>query len=216
MRGDEPYLNFGAGNPVAGWVNLDASPFFRLPRWMHRCLGAVGVPRSKHFAQGAYRHYRHACGKRLPFPDASFRAIYASHVLEHVPADALQSLFAEFHRILEPEGVLRVVVPDLREDIARAMKEPGPWVSLDHTLHITALMGAPRIIRALEGWAGFPSMHRVVLFPESLENGLGGGWRVCTGLSFLESDIDAERLRAVEQERRCKNAVIFEARKVIG
>ncbi|MEA3364121.1 MAG: methyltransferase domain-containing protein [Candidatus Hydrogenedentes bacterium] len=213
---DEPYLNFGAGNPVAGWVNLDASPFFRLPRWMHRCLGAARLDRSKHFAQGAYRHYRHACGKRLPFPDASFRAIYASHVLEHVPADALDGLFAEFHRILEPEGLLRVVVPDLRTNLITALEEEQGWVSLDRALHITALMGAPRIIRALEGWAGFPSMHRVVFLPESLENGLGGGWRVRTGLSFLESDIDAERLRAVEQERRCENAVIFDARKVIG
>ncbi|MFO7973258.1 MAG: class I SAM-dependent methyltransferase [Candidatus Hydrogenedentota bacterium] len=215
MRADEPYLNFGAGNPVPGWVNLDASPFFRLPRWMHRCLGAAGVQRSKNFTRGFYKHYRHQSGRRLPFVDDSFQVIYASHVLEHVPADALEGLFVEFHRILAPEGLLRVVVPDLRTNLITALEEEHGWVSLDRVLHITALTGASRFTRALEGWAGFPSMHRVVFLPESLERALGEGWRVRTRLSFLESDIDAERLRAVEQERRCKDAVIVEARKVI-
>jgi predicted SAM-dependent methyltransferase len=143
------------------------------------------------------------------------KAVYASHVLEHIPGDALPDLFAEFYRILEPGGILRVVVPDLREILVSAMSQSHPWVPLDNPLHVTALTGASRIVRALEGWAGFPSMHRVVFLPESLETGLGEGWQVRTGLSFLESDIAAERLRAVEQERRCENAVIFEATKVM-
>ncbi len=215
MGADEPYLNFGAGNPVAGWINLDGSPFFRLPRWLHGCLGAAGVERSKNFAQGHYRHYRYQPGKRLPFPDESMKAVYASHVLEHIPSDALDSLFEEFHRILEPGGILRVVVPNLRENLIATMHETRSWVSLDYALHVTALTGASRVVRALEGWAGFPSMHRVVFLPERLEEGLGDGWQVQTGLSFLVSDIDGERLKAVERERRCENAVIFEATKVM-
>lgn len=214
MHSLEPYLNFGAGNPAEGWFNLDASPFFRIPPWAHRCLAAAGIERSKRFARASYRHHRHQAGKRLPFPDASFHAVYCSHVLEHIPADAVDGLLAEFHRVLESGGILRVVVPDLREMLSKAMREDRPWISLEDALHVTALTRASRTVRALEGWAGFPSMHRTVIVPESLENGLGEGWRLQTGLEFLESDIDSERLRAVEQRQRCEDAVIFEAVKV--
>lgn len=65
-----------------------------------------------------------ACDLRrpLPFPAASFTAVYAAHVLEHlVPAEAA-SLMAEVRRLLVPGGVVRIVVPDL-EGIARAYLE---------------------------------------------------------------------------------------------
>jgi SAM-dependent methyltransferase len=49
----------------------------------------------------------------LPFPDASFDAVYHSHVLEHLPPDEGRSLIRECFRVLKPGGTLRVVVPDL-------------------------------------------------------------------------------------------------------
>ena len=54
----------------------------------------------------------------LPFADATFRAVYHSHVLEHLHPDDARGLLRECHRILKPGGVLRVVVPNL-EEIAR-------------------------------------------------------------------------------------------------
>jgi SAM-dependent methyltransferase len=62
-----------------------------------------------------------ACDLRrpLPFASGSFRGVYAAHVLEHLePAEARRFL-AEVFRLLEPGGVVRIVVPDL-EGIARA------------------------------------------------------------------------------------------------
>ncbi len=55
----------------------------------------------------------------LPFAAGSFRAVYAAHVLEHLEPVEARRLVAETHRLLEPGGVVRIVVPDL-EGIARA------------------------------------------------------------------------------------------------
>ncbi len=52
--------------------------------------------------------------KGLPFADGSVDAIYASHVLEHLyRSDALR-LMVECKRILKSDGVIRLVLPDLK------------------------------------------------------------------------------------------------------
>lgn len=49
----------------------------------------------------------------LPYADNSVTAVFAEHVIEHVPfADGLLFL-REVHRILEPRGVLRLAFPDV-------------------------------------------------------------------------------------------------------
>lgn len=58
----------------------------------------------------------------LPFPEESFDVVYHSHVLEHFSkTDGLQ-LLHRCRRVLKPNGILRVVVPDL-ERIARLYLE---------------------------------------------------------------------------------------------
>jgi predicted SAM-dependent methyltransferase len=53
------------------------------------------------------------CTGRLPFGDAAAKGIRIEHFLEHVePFEQLPVLLADCHRILEPGGSLRVVVPD--------------------------------------------------------------------------------------------------------
>jgi SAM-dependent methyltransferase len=52
--------------------------------------------------------------KALPFPDNYIWAIYACHVLEHLYLTEAQKLLKEIHRVMEPNGIIRIVVPDLR------------------------------------------------------------------------------------------------------
>jgi predicted SAM-dependent methyltransferase len=60
----------------------------------------------------------HNLTQGIPFPDDTFDVVYHSHVLEHFSKTAAESFLKECRRVLRPQGVLRVVVPDL-EQIAR-------------------------------------------------------------------------------------------------
>jgi predicted SAM-dependent methyltransferase len=83
------YLNLGCGERFhPEWVNLDLHP--ASPSVQAWDLQAD-----------------------LPFPDASFDAVYHSHVLEHFSkADGLR-LLKRCRQVLRPHGTLRAVVPDL-------------------------------------------------------------------------------------------------------
>ena len=53
------------------------------------------------------------------FPDGTFSEIYASHIAEHFDfTGQIQSALREWHRVLEPGGVLSISVPDL-DTVAR-------------------------------------------------------------------------------------------------
>lgn len=70
--------------------------------------------------------------KRLPFPDASFDVVYHSQFIEHLPIDRAHTFMNECYRVLKPNGVLRVVTPDLENQAAEylhnlqeVMRDPG-------------------------------------------------------------------------------------------
>jgi predicted SAM-dependent methyltransferase len=50
--------------------------------------------------------------ERLPLRDACASLVYASHILEHFDRKSYRRVLAEWLRILEPGGVLRLAVPD--------------------------------------------------------------------------------------------------------
>lgn len=56
--------------------------------------------------------------KGLPFEESSFDVVYSSHVLEHFSIQDGLSLLNEIYRVLKPNGIVRIVVPDL-ENITR-------------------------------------------------------------------------------------------------
>ena len=60
----------------------------------------------------------HNLTQGILFPDASFNVVYHSHLLEHFSKTAAESFLKECYRVLRPQGVLRLAVPDL-EQIAR-------------------------------------------------------------------------------------------------
>jgi predicted SAM-dependent methyltransferase len=48
----------------------------------------------------------------LPFADQSMKGVFSEHCLEHFDVGAATKLFVEFHRVLGPSGILRLIVPD--------------------------------------------------------------------------------------------------------
>ena len=57
--------------------------------------------------------YRQVRGVELPFADASFNVVITNHVIEHVGnADAQHHHLAEIHRVMKPDGVGYLAVPN--------------------------------------------------------------------------------------------------------
>lgn len=66
-------------------------------------------PTAKSIANG----FHNVCDLSM-FADATFAAIYASHILEHFDYQGdLEAVLNEWHRVLEPGGKLFLSVPDL-------------------------------------------------------------------------------------------------------
>ncbi|MCL4216412.1 MAG: methyltransferase domain-containing protein [Candidatus Hydrogenedentes bacterium] len=210
-----PYVNLGAGQPARGWINLDSSPLFKVPRGFHRVAARTGIcRRSMDFVDADYAWFRWREGEILPFSNDSVRAIYCSHVFEHLPASTLSGLLKECRRVLIPEGIARVVVPDLEQALAQGLAADAPFLDLEDRLGLVPASLRQRGYRAaIEGWFSFPSLHRTIVRPDRLCGLLDAGWRVRTSLAYLQSDIDAGRLQLVERESRCQNALIFEMTK---
>ncbi len=85
----EVRLHFGCGSRILpGWVNLDA-------------YGSEGISMELDL-QGT-----------LPLSDGAVLCIFTEHVLEHIDRRRIGAVFSEFHRVLAPGGVARILVPDL-------------------------------------------------------------------------------------------------------
>jgi SAM-dependent methyltransferase len=69
--------------------------------------------------------------QRLPFDDASFDVVFASHVLEHVPDDA--AAIRQIHRILKPGGTAFLPVPIV---VQSTIEYPAP--NPNEAMHVRA------------------------------------------------------------------------------
>jgi predicted SAM-dependent methyltransferase len=70
--------------------------------------------------------------RRLPLASDSVRRILIEHVLEHMDFQSdVPRLLREFHRVLQPNGILRIIVPDAERFLmAYASHDPAAWREL--------------------------------------------------------------------------------------
>ena len=98
-RHDLRKLQIGANaNLLPGWLNTTLYPF---------TPGTVYLDASLPF----------------PIPDASFDAIFAEHVIEHLEFELAALMLRESHRILRGGGRIRLATPDLAQ-IMRLYTQP--------------------------------------------------------------------------------------------
>ena len=108
------------------WINIDASWGARLakhPRLRRAVAAARLAPTEVLETEWPPDILVHDLRKPLPFPDGYAGAVYGSHVLEHLWLAEAERLLAECFRVLEPGGVLRIVVPDLRAIVQEYLGE---------------------------------------------------------------------------------------------
>ena len=111
-------LHLGCGlHTPEGWTHLDGSwnAWLAKHRLLLGALRLCGIlPRHVADLNWDRRVVFHDVKKPLPFPGNTFSAVYASHLLEHLHLSEARNLLEQCYRVLQPTGVLRIVVPDLR------------------------------------------------------------------------------------------------------
>ncbi len=85
------YLNLGCGATFhKDWTNVD-------------------------FVSNSEEVMAHNLLQGIPFPDNNFSVVYHSHVLEHFPKDKALEFINECYRVLKPNGIIRIAIPDLEQ-----------------------------------------------------------------------------------------------------
>lgn len=79
--------------------------------WTNIKFSLRPVPGATHFNVRDIR-------RPLQLPDATFDAVYACRVLEHLTPEEGESFVSELRRVLKPGGVCRISVPDLEQRCA--------------------------------------------------------------------------------------------------
>src|SRR5690349_10841743 len=103
------FVQYGCGLCAPkDWRNFDASPTLRLQR-IPLIGHVVTAGRMRFPANVEFGDVTNG----LPLPSRSCRAVYCSHVLEHLTLEDFRKALRETHRILRPSGVFRGVLPDL-------------------------------------------------------------------------------------------------------
>jgi len=121
-------LNLGCGTKTSdspNVVNIDWSPYLRLRQ--SRLLRAVGPliargERLERLRALPSNIMVHDLSRGLPFGAGSADAVYHSHVLEHLARGVARGFLLEVKRVLKPDGIHRIAVPDF-ERLCRAYVE---------------------------------------------------------------------------------------------
>jgi predicted SAM-dependent methyltransferase len=98
--------------------------------------------------------------KGIPFDENTFDLVYHSHLLEHFPKTTAETFMKECHRVLKPQGILRVVVPDF-EQIVRIY-----------------LMALEKAIAGSDEWAANYEWILLEIFDQMIRNNRGGDMAV--------------------------------------
>lgn len=65
-----------------------------------------------HIDGGKFPHVNHNNVTKLPFKDKTISVIYSSHLIAYFDRFEIQDVLHEWHRVLEPNGILRIATPD--------------------------------------------------------------------------------------------------------
>lgn len=103
------FVQYGCGwSAPENWRNFDASPTLRFERLP--LIGKLYTKNSSRFLDNV--EYGDIV-QGLPLQDHSCRAVYCSHILEHLSLTDFRKALKNTHQILAHGGTFRLVLPDL-------------------------------------------------------------------------------------------------------
>jgi predicted SAM-dependent methyltransferase len=200
------YVQYGCGTCAPEtWTNFDVSPTPRLRRIP--LLGALLTRGQPHFP----KNIRYGdIVKGLPVSPRSCKAIYCSHVLEHLALEDLRIALKNTFELLQPGGTFRFILPDL-EILARTYVESSDEQAA-MTFMQDACLGYPyrrrRIKQMLAHWLG-NSVHLWMWDFKSMSKELtDAGFAQIRRATF--NDAADPRFKDVEEARRWDRALAME------
>jgi predicted SAM-dependent methyltransferase len=111
-------LNLGCGPCTPdSWLNVD----YAMGAWLAKVpiLSTLNKKFKIINLNWAENIFIYDLRKHFPWEDNSVDVIYSSHTLEHLSKDEGQRFLEECHRVLKPQGIIRIVVPDLKAIVNR-------------------------------------------------------------------------------------------------
>jgi predicted SAM-dependent methyltransferase len=169
-------LHLGSGgHPLEGWVNVDV----------------IGMGPDLHWD----------LTRRLPFPDGSAQAVFLEHVCEHFPLASVFQVLAESRRLLGPDGIVRVGVPDFGRYLESYAGDRA-FIERERPGRPTPLLAVAEV--------GLGHGHRSVWDAETLERVLSeAGFEDVRRRSWGASELDP----APDSPRRESESVYAEGRR---
>ncbi len=197
------YVQYGCGlSAPPQWTNFDASPTLLIERLP--LLAALTARRGRLFPPNVRFG---DIVKGLPIPQGSCRAVYCSHVLEHLSLNDFRTALVNTRKVLRADGVFRLVVPDLRVAAERYLATREPTAAMQFMTETS--LGCVERQRGVGGmlrtWLG-NSQHLWMWDFDSLRPELErAGFRNVRGATFADSG--DPMFGAVEEQSRWIDAV---------
>lgn len=200
---DKHYVQYGCGLCAPdNWTNFDASPTLRLERvpvlGKFRPGGGPRFPTNVNYGDIV---------KGLPLAPRSCRAIYCSHVLEHLSLSDFRVALRNTRQLLVDKGIFRLVVPDLRVTAERFVADPGERAAMDFMTETTLGVTERRknILGFVRAWLG-NSQHLWMWDFPSLRSELdSAGFRNIRRAQY--GDSEDKMFATVEEQPRWTDAV---------
>jgi SAM-dependent methyltransferase len=132
-------LNLGCGTKTSEHcVNVDYSMYMILRQnaWALPLVGPIiGTDRVERIKAMRGTMVRQNLKSGLPFATGFADAAYHSHVMEHIPRDAVVGFQKEILRVLKPGGIQRLCLPDLEQlvrEYARSLDDDDATNDASH------------------------------------------------------------------------------------
>lgn len=151
--------------------------------------------------------------KGLSVSADSCRAVYCSHVLEHLALEDFRIAIRNTYKYLEKEGVFRFVLPDLKTLVEAYVSSEKPDAAIDFMHHtLLGVKSRPKGVSAMLSVIMGNSNHLWMWDYESIREELSNiGFRHIRKASYLDSK--DEKFIEVESEARWKRALGVECKK---
>lgn len=202
-------LNLGCGDRViTDWINLDYFIGARLSiipgfSWLNKKIKLFDLEWDE-------KIFIHDLTTIFPWKNETVDIIYSSHTLEHLNKEQGELFLSECYRVLKKNGIIRIVVPDLKSFVEHYLT--GDILAENFVKNLYVLYEEPGdtfLKKRLAPLFRYP--HKCMYDTPSLIRIMSNlGFTSCSKQPF-QSDIP--NIEKIELQDRTKEAVIVEARK---